>query len=333
MLPRDNRLSQGGFKMVCYNPKPAKWHYQNKLDEKTGEIYKTKNLKFLSWSEIDIDTPWQENITMIPCGKCAGCQIDKANDWATRAILEAKEHKNNAFITLTYANDKLPKNRSLCKTDLQKFFKRFRKKGYKIRYFACGEYGPRTLRPHYHAIIYNWWPQDAKTHTKNITEDTLFTSKELEKIWGKGFCIVGRVTYETAAYVARYVYKKAFGQNKDWNTKHGRQAEFILTSRRPALAMSSITNQTKWEKIRRTDGIILKTKTGIKIKKIPQFLRNKWRELLDREEYYKYFDKRARELKTIAHARDTSDNWWQYQKKQIEIASEKYKRLDKRKDI
>lgn len=84
----------------------------------------------------------------------------------------------------------------------------------------------------------------------------------------------------------------------------------------------------------RSDGvIIIKTKTGIKVKKIPEFLKKKWREKGDREEYYSWSEARAREFKTLARARETSDNYFQQLKKNIEIAKEKLKRLDKRKDM
>ena len=114
--------------MTCYKPKLAKWEYANKINEKTGEIHKTKILKFLSWNEITPETPFGENITAIPCGKCEGCQVDKANDWSTRAILEASQYKDNCFLTLTYDNEHLPKNSSLEKKEIQKFMKKLRKK-------------------------------------------------------------------------------------------------------------------------------------------------------------------------------------------------------------
>lgn len=318
--------------MTCFNPKPAKWHYTKLINEKTGEIYKAKQLNFLKINEITDKTPEKENILMIPCGKCQGCIIDKANEWATRAMLEAQNWPKNSFLTLTYDNDHIPANRTLVKADLQKFWKRLRKTGENIRYMACGEYGPRTLRPHYHAIVYNYWPDDAKIYKDNIVGDKLYTSEKLNKIWSKGYVIVGNVTYESAAYVARYVFKKAYGLNKEWNLKHGRTPEFTLTSRRPGIALTSFKNQNIWQKIRRSDGVLLKTKTGVKLKKIPEYLKKKWRELGDREEYYNWSDAHAHALKTITRAR-TSDNYYQRLKKDVELMTEKFKRLDKRENF
>ena len=129
---------------------------------------------------------------MIPCGKCIGCRLDKANDWATRCTAEAKQWKTNCFITLTYNDEKIPKNNSLRKKDLKDFWKRLRyyhkgiekrywkgKEEYPIRYFSCGEYGGQTGRPHYHAGIFNWKPTDLKLYKTNIQGDKLYTSEEL----------------------------------------------------------------------------------------------------------------------------------------------------------
>lgn len=85
----------------------------------------------------------------VPCGKCIGCKSDKAMMWSIRCYHEASLHERNAFVTLTY-EDAPP---ALVKEDLQKFFKRARH-SFDFRYFACGEYGEATHRPHYHALIF-----------------------------------------------------------------------------------------------------------------------------------------------------------------------------------
>lgn len=319
--------------MTCYKPKPAREEIFEKIDEKTGEIYKSKRFRFLSWAEIDEQTPFKPGITMIPCGKCEGCRIDKANEWATRCALESQNHAKKCFLTLTYSNECLPKKRSLKKADLQKFWKRLRKQtGLKIIYLCCGEYGPRTLRPHYHAIVMGYWPKDAKQYKKNITEDMLYTSEELNKIWGLGYVIVGKVNYETSAYVARYVVKKAYGINNELHLKAGREKEFCLSSKRPAIGKWAFENKEKWAEIKRNNGILIKTKTGTKLKKIPLYLREFWKKFEDREEYYAVQDEqRARVLnETRARLEKTSDNYWQNMKKTIENIKEKLKRLDKR---
>ena len=90
---------------------------------------------------------------IVPCGTCIGCRLDRAREWAIRCYHESKCHVFNSFITLTYSDEKLPPRSELVKSDLQKFFKRLRDKGYVFRYFACGEYGPLHGRPHYHLLL------------------------------------------------------------------------------------------------------------------------------------------------------------------------------------
>lgn len=138
---------------MCSNPKPVIMTEYQKIDEKTGEIYRSKRPKFLKIWEIDNDTYKREEVTYLPCGKCEQCRIDQSAQKAIRATMEAQKWPKNAFLTLTYSNDKLPAKRSLKKRDLQLFWKKLRKHQWKyykehIRYLACGEYGPATRRPH-----------------------------------------------------------------------------------------------------------------------------------------------------------------------------------------
>lgn len=243
--------------------------------------------------------------------------------------------KEKCFVTLTYDNEHLPKNRNLVKKDFQDFLKRLRKhiEPKKLKYILSGEYGPTTLRPHGHILLMGYQPSDLKFYKYNKTKDMLFTSKELSKIWKNGYVIVGLVTYESAAYVARYTYKKAFGIDKEFNIKHGRNPEFQTASRRNGIAYSAFSNPAIWEQIKRNGGIFIKTKSGTQFKKIPQYLKQKWKDLDDREEYFKKSDKRAHELKTIARARKTSKNPWQYLHDLKEELKLKFKRLDKRNNI
>jgi len=119
-------------------------------------------------------------------------------------------HKESCFITLTYSEDNLPSPPSLSKREHQLFMKKLRRSlaPRKVSFFLCGEYGERFGRPHYHAIIFGWWPPDAKPWKMGPDGSQLYTSGKLEKIWGYGFCAVGAVTFATAAYVAGYVVKK-----------------------------------------------------------------------------------------------------------------------------
>lgn len=132
-----------------------------------------------------------------------------------RCVHESQLHEENCFITLTYDDANLPEFGSLYKPDLQKFWKRLRfHLGEKpIRYYACGEYGDHTQRAHYHACLFGHDFQD-KIPFRKIGDHTLYVSKVLNELWGNGHCSVGTLTFETAAYTARYVTKKQTGLAK-----------------------------------------------------------------------------------------------------------------------
>lgn len=171
----------------------------------------------------------------IACGQCIGCRLDKARSWAIRCLHEASLYQKNLFLTLTYDDDHLPLDHSLHKEDLQKFFKRLRKhyEPERIRFYACGEYGEQFSRPHYHCLIFNLWPSDA-LYYKKVGQHEMFTSATLADIWGKGWCPFGRITYDSAAYTARYILKKITGDNAD-EAYQGRTPEFTQMSRRPGI--------------------------------------------------------------------------------------------------
>lgn len=126
---------------------------------------------------------------------------------------EATLNEDNCFITLTYDNKNLPSDGSLDKEHFQLFIKKYRKsiEPKRLRYYHCGEYGEQLGRPHYHAIIFGH-DFDDKVHIKGEGLSKLYTGEKLEKLWGKGSVTIGSVTFESAAYVARYVLKKVTGE-------------------------------------------------------------------------------------------------------------------------
>lgn len=154
----------------------------------------------------------------IACGQCKGCRLERSRQWAMRCVHEAQLHEKNSFLTLTYNDEHLPADRSLNLDHFQKFMKRLRKRfGANIRFFHCGEYGDQYGRPHYHAIIFNLDFEDKKLW-KIVNGQRLYTSETLERLWTDpetnlpmGFATIGEVTFESAAYVARYVMKKITG--------------------------------------------------------------------------------------------------------------------------
>lgn len=177
---------------------------------------------------------WADQEVSIPCGRCIGCKLDRSLMWAVRITNELSLHKEACFLTLTYRET--PAGDTLVKEHLQDFFKRlrFHLEPQKIRYYACGEYGTESQRPHYHVCLFGWFPPDVKPYKRTSDGHQLWTSQRLEEIWGHGFTVVGNLTFETAAYTARYVTKKVTG---DLSPDHygGRLPEFSLSSRRPGI--------------------------------------------------------------------------------------------------
>ena len=150
----------------------------------------------------------------LPCGQCVGCRLERSRQWAIRCVHEASLHKDNCFITLTYAPEHLPADNSLNYRDFQLFMKRLRKRfpESKIRFYMCGEYGENFGRPHFHACLFNWNFPDRKLFFTSKHGDKVYRSDTLEELWPFGLCSIGEVTFKSAAYVARYIMKKVTGQ-------------------------------------------------------------------------------------------------------------------------
>lgn len=180
----------------------------------------------------------------VPCGQCIGCRLERSRQWAIRCVHEASLYQDNCFITLTYHDEHLPEHGSLVKKDFQDFMKRLRKKyGSGIRFFHCGEYGDKLSRPHYHACLFNFDFPD-KELLKVVQGNRLFTSSSLQDLWPFGFSTIGDVSFDSAAYVARYVVKKVNGEKaKDHYERVclstgelvSIQPEYITMSRRPGI--------------------------------------------------------------------------------------------------
>lgn len=149
----------------------------------------------------------------LPCGRCTGCRIDRSRMWAARCVHEAQLYDENSFLTLTYRSEDLPRAGTLVPRHFTLFAKRLRKHlgSKRVRYFHCGEYGDDNSRPHYHALLFGHDFPDKKFHKNNFQGDPIFTSKVLDDLWQLGHCYLGAVTFESAAYVARYVMKKITG--------------------------------------------------------------------------------------------------------------------------
>lgn len=211
-----------------------------------------KNIKILSGPHAsEVYPSWQR--LKLPCGQCVGCRLEYSRQWANRCMLEYQYHSESWFLTLTYNDAHVPvtyyaKNDdgeaipaltlSPKGRDLELFWKRLRKahSDDHIRYFACGEYGSTTYRPHYHAIVFGLSLDDLRPYGGRSPQGyDYFISDSLTECWGLGFVVVGAVTWETCAYTARYVMKKLKGPAAQVYSDFNLQPEFVRMSRRPGI--------------------------------------------------------------------------------------------------
>lgn len=247
----------------------------------------------------------------IACGQCIGCRLERSRQWATRCVHESSLYDDNCFITLTYDDYHLPSNYSLDKSHFQNFIKRLRNYvsdtdnqdpdlglydgSQRIRYFHCGEYGETTKRPHYHAILFNFDFQNKQFYKSNNGQK-LYTAPLLEKLWPQGFGIVGAATFESAAYVARYILKKVTGKGAP---KHyqDRVPEYVTMSRRPGVGRHWYEKYKK--DLYPSDFIVVR---GKKLR-VPRVY-NGYYELEDPDEYRRL--KALRKAGAVRHADDNT---------------------------
>ncbi len=240
--------------MACYHPLLA------------VEVGRTpegkKDIKFLGYTPKDTDAFIlyggrfydRSKLLQIPCGQCIGCRLEYSRQWANRCMLELQYHDSAYFATFTYDDDHVPRTSygdpetgeaipalTLDKRDFQLLMKRIRKRfpNDKIRFFMSGEYGSKTYRPHYHAILFGLHLSDLTVY-KTVKEGgmyyTYYNSPSLQACWPKGYVVVGEVTWESCAYTARYVMKKLKGAEAKFYEVHNIVPEFTLMSRRPGIA-------------------------------------------------------------------------------------------------
>jgi len=216
--------------LPCFSPLKGYRSHTKNANGKRPIVFKTS----LAYSDVHVT---------IPCGQCVGCRLERSRQWAIRCAHEASLYEDNCFITLTYDDAHLPADHSLDVRHFQLFMKRLRKKyGSEIRFYHCGEYGDLYGRPHYHACIFNHDFAD-KALWKTSNGIPLYRSASLELLWPFGHSSIGSVTFESAAYVARYIMKKITGDPAAshyefvdrYGEIHQRKPEYTTMSRRPGI--------------------------------------------------------------------------------------------------
>ncbi len=175
---------------------------------------------------------------VVPCGSCIGCRAEQSRQWAVRMMHESRMHETSLFVTMTIDDENLNENRELCPRDVSRFIKDLRKtQERRISFFACGEYGEKTGRPHYHALLFGVDFLDRDIGVDS-SRPNVWRSQTLDDTWRRGLCEGGNVTMASASYVSGYIRKKV--KKRDYvraNPLNGEllEPEFARMSLRPAL--------------------------------------------------------------------------------------------------
>ena len=271
--------------MTCYHPLKA---FKVGINPDTGKAVMkicSYNTLFVSrqqngsWKAYTNGVPFGDYVdefVEVPCGQCIGCRLEYSRQWANRCMLEAQEHSSNYFLTLTYDDNHLPENliidestgeikqspvHTLVKRDFQLFMKRLRKNtGQEIRFYGCGEYGDDTFRPHYHIIVFGLELYDLKPLKRSFAGFWYYTSPTIQRCWKKGFSMVCDVSWDTCAYVARYVTKKLRGTRADIYKDFNMEPPFSLMSRKPGIARNYYDNNKDY--FYKYDNIVMSTSDG-----------------------------------------------------------------------
>lgn len=231
---------------------------------------------------------------IIPCRNCIGCRLDYSREWANRGYLELKTNnfENCWFVTLTYDDDNLqiePEikideisylndgtwNGNLIPKDLEQFIKNIRQyfsRNYNkngIKYMACGEYGDKNKRPHYHIIFYDLpLPVNDLKDTTISNKEFYYHSNIIEQYWKKGLHNISEASWNNIAYVARYIVKKQYGKESEHEyAKKGQIKEFFRVSK----GIGKMYYQRNAKEIYENDEILIRNKKGVQTTKPPKY--------------------------------------------------------------
>ncbi len=205
----------------------------------------------------------------VGCGQCAECRLEYSRGWANRCVMEAltcqrEDVRNCWFVTLTYNDDSISKYglndtasglMTLNYDHLQLFMKSLRRHyeyhaqdkqwNYNnIRFYACGEYGEQTHRPHFHVLLFDCpiLDKDLKLLGKTKLGYPLYNVDYITKLWNKGHVVIADLTWETCAYTARYVMKKLKGKDACFYELNDVEKEDVRMSRKPGIGLEYFNN-------------------------------------------------------------------------------------------
>lgn len=221
----------------------------------------------------------------LPCGKCTNCKAARVSGWAFRISKQAEITDYTHFLTITYDPINIPRTannfRTLEKASIQRFFKRLRKiaPSALFKYYAVGEYGTNTARPHYHVIL--------------LTNSTRYSKIDIErqviKAWaldGKplGFIDIGTLTPASTQYTLKYISKPTIIPQHE---RDDREKEFSLMSK--GMGANYLTDSmVKWHKNDLENRMYIPLKNDHKIK-MPRYFKEKIYTKYQRQQVANYF--------------------------------------------
>lgn len=185
------------------------------------------------------EKPYRQGSQEFPCYVCLPCRINRKRLWTGRLLLEQMQHDDSCFITLTFDEDHIASDFSLHPEDLRNWLKRLRSllAPVVVRFFAVGEYGDISGRPHYHVVLFGFRPVD---HVSPQLQKKLHRrcTCAVCRSWLFGDVDVGNLTPESAAYTAGYLMKY---MTKKWDERlEGRHPEFTRMSLRPGIGADAV---------------------------------------------------------------------------------------------
>lgn len=275
--------------MKCKNPN---YVIIEKVDEEKRKVH------FASSGAADYSESYRryllENAIEVPCGKCAACRLNYSREWANRCFLESLLHEKTWFITLSYRDDALKFGSkglaTLEKDALSQFVRKVRDyygHDLKIRFFGCGEYGDETMRPHYHLILFGApindltidMPDMSKPklesgqypifRRKNSNGDYVYFSQEIYNCWKKGKIEVEEASWNTSAYVSRYVMKKQKGRGAEIYSRLDILPPYLRMSTRPGIAYDWFIQHQ--EDLLSFDYLSVKNQKGVQTSRPPRY--------------------------------------------------------------
>lgn len=282
--------------MSCYHPRIRIENLNKWETAADGHKYHPARIEQPNdvWQRIeDIKNSQGYKYQLIPCRNCIGCRLDYSRQWANRGYLEAKYHKNNYFITLTYDEEHIPIPKEITTKNgitftneenwngclepkhIEKFLHDLRQRiklkygDYKIKYMACGEYGDKGARPHYHLIIFGLeLPIETFYKPRIINNETYWQNTEIEKCWKHGISNITEASWNNIAYTARYITKKINGKDSDETyASIGKIKEFFRVSK----GIGKQYFEDNIERITKTGNVTIKNTNGAQNTSVPHY--------------------------------------------------------------